>query len=117
MSAAPLDAPAEAALQRYRVLAITVGVGLLVLVLVGVPLNHDLLGVGHRVPEVSAVVGPLHGLIFAVYVGVTLDLARRRRWSLLRTALVAAAGTVPFASFFVERHVVARERAAAAPVA
>ena len=102
----------EGALQRFRVMAIVVGIGLLVLVLVGVPL-HYLADFG----GVSAVVGPLHGVLFAVYAVVTLDLARRARWSLLRTGLVVVAGTIPFASFFVERHVVARERGALAPVA
>jgi integral membrane protein len=83
-----------------------VGVGLLVLVLVGVPLNH----LAHQ-PGVVAVVGPLHGFLYLVYLVVALDLAFRRRWSLLRTAVVLLAGTVPFLSFVVERHVTREVRA------
>ena len=38
-----------------------------------------------------------------LYLGVTLDLARRAGWTATRTLLVALAGTVPFLSFVVER--------------
>lgn len=94
------------ALIRYRVMAWIVGVGLLILVLIGVPLNH----LAHR-PGVVAVVGPLHGFLYLIYLVVALDLAIRRRWSLPRTALVLLAGTVPFLSFIVERNVTREVRA------
>lgn len=85
---------------RYRVMAWVVGVGLLILVLIGVPLNH----LAHQ-PAVSAIVGPLHGFLYIIYLVVALDLAIRRRWPLPRTALVLLAGTIPFMSFVVERRV------------
>jgi integral membrane protein len=95
------------AVLRYRALAYITGVALVFLVFVGVPLkiaHHD---------QVVAVVGVLHGYLFPIYVLFTLDLSRRARWSLKRTALIALAGTVPFASFFAERSVVHGLRAAA----
>jgi integral membrane protein len=90
----------RAALLRFRVLAYVVGVVLLVLVLVAVPLRY--LG-GHE--ELSKAISPVHGFLYIVYLGVTVDLARRLRWSLLRTVLVMLSGTVPFLSFVVERRV------------
>jgi integral membrane protein len=92
--------PVEAALIRFRVVAYVVGSGLLVLVFVGVPLNH----LAHR-PGVVAVLGPLHGFLYIVYLLTAVDLAFRCRWPLLRTLLVMLAGTVPFLSFVAERKV------------
>ncbi len=98
----------NAALTRYRVMAYVVGVGLLILVLVGMPLKYF----AHR-PGVVQVVGPAHGFLYIVYLLAGLDLALRRRWALPRTALVLLAGTVPFLAFIVERSVTREVRATA----
>lgn len=86
------------ALTRYRVMANVVGVVLLVLVLVAVPVKY----LAHQ-PGLVALVGPVHGFLYLVYLLVAFDLARRRRFPLGRTALLLLAGTVPFLSFVVER--------------
>jgi len=96
----------SASLTRYRVMAYTVGVGLVILVLIGMPLKY-LAGS----PLVVQVVGPLHGFLYLVYLMAALDLAIRRRWSLPRTAVVLLAGTVPFLSFVVEHQVTREVRA------
>jgi integral membrane protein len=88
----------RSALKRYRAIAYVVGVGLVVLVLIGVPLKY-----AASIDGVVAVVGPLHGVLFIVYLLMTAELAMRCRWSLLRTGLVMLAGTVPFMSFVAER--------------
>jgi integral membrane protein len=90
--------PVEAALLRFRIIAYVVGAGLLVLVFVGVPLNH----LAHQ-PAVVAVVGPVHGFLYIVYLLAAVDLAFRCRWPLPRTVLVMLAGTIPFLSFVAER--------------
>ena len=64
-----------AALKRYRVGAWVVGVGLLVLVLIGMPLKY-LAGDG----TVVAIVGPIHGFLYMGYLLLTADLAYRDRW-------------------------------------
>lgn len=88
------------ALIRYRVIAYIVGVGLLLLVGVGMPLEYLADN-----KAVVAIVGPLHGFLYIVYLVLAFDLARRAGWSLGRTALVMLAGTVPFVSFYAERRV------------
>lgn len=108
MSTPTIAPQVRGSLTRYRVMAYVTGVMLLVLVLVGVPLNH----LADR-PEVSAVVGPLHGFLYAVYLVASLDLAYRARWGPLRTVLVCIAGTVPFASFYAEHRITADVRARA----
>lgn len=101
----PQRFPVPPALALYRVMAYLVGVVLLVLVFIGVPLNH----LAHR-PAVVATVGPAHGVLYVVYVVVALNLGVRYRWSLGRIALVLVAGTVPFLSFVMERRVTRRLR-------
>jgi integral membrane protein len=88
------------ALIRYRIIAWIVGVGLLVLVFVGMPLKY-----AGGTETVVAIVGPVHGFLFMIYVALTFDLARRLRWPFLRMVLVMAAGTIPFLSFWTERKV------------
>ncbi|MGY1807514.1 DUF3817 domain-containing protein [Blastococcus sp. SYSU D00669] len=94
------------ALTRYRVMAYVVGVMLLVLVLVAMPLRYLA-----DVPEVSAVVSPVHGVFYIVYLAAAFDLALRARWTPKGTVLVLLAGVVPFLSFWAERRVTARVRA------
>lgn len=88
------------ALIRYRIIAWIVGLGLLTLVLVGMPLKY----LGHD-DTVVAVVGPAHGFLFMIYLVLTFDLARRANWQFVRMVLVMAAGTIPFLSFWAERKV------------
>lgn len=100
----------DAALRNYRVAAWVTGVGLLVLVLVGMPLKY-LFGQ----PQLVAVVGVAHGFLYMAYIVCTLLLAERCRWKPLDALLVLVAGTVPFASFYAERRVTRRVRAGRTP--
>ncbi|GAA0491429.1 membrane protein [Paractinoplanes deccanensis] len=90
----------QGALTRYRIIAWIVGVGLLALVVVGMPLKY----LGDN-DTVVAVVGPAHGFLFMVYLVLTFDLSRRANWSFPRMIAVMLAGTIPFLSFWVERKV------------
>ncbi len=95
----------EGALARYRLLAIVVGIGLVVLVFVGLPLKY-LADPSH--PIVVQVVGTLHGYLYMVYLVSVFLLARQARWSPARTVGVMLAGTVPFLGLVVE-HFVSRD--------
>lgn len=93
-------------LQAFRVMSIVTGIGLLVLVLVAMPLRY----LGDK-PEFSVTYSPIHGAIYMVYVGVVVWVTARRGWSPFKALLVVVAGAIPFASFVVERKVIAEERA------
>lgn len=95
---------------RYRVIAYVVGVGLVILVFIAVPLKYLA-----DQPKLVAIVGTLHGFLYMVYLLMCLELAFRRRWSLVRTVLVMAAGTIPFMSFVAERKVTRDIEADSAP--
>lgn len=92
-------------LTRFRVIAYVVGVFLLVLALVAMPMKY--LGDDARA---VAIVGPIHGFLYMVYLVLGADLALRARWSLRGTLAVLVAGTVPFLSFLAERIVTRRTR-------
>lgn len=96
------------AIARYRIMAYVVGVGLLILVLVGVPLQY-----GATLPQVAEVVGVLHGILYMIYLLSAVDLARRARFTLLQMGAMIAAGFLPFLAFIIEHRVVVRLRAMA----
>lgn len=107
-AAAAVPAKVLAALGRYRLAAIVVGVGLLIL-LVAMVLRY-----GFDQRWAVAVWGPIHGVLYMVYVLLAFDLAYKDRWSLKGTLLVLLAGVVPVLSFYAERivhrKVLAREK-------
>jgi integral membrane protein len=89
-----------AALTRFRIAAYTVGVLLLALAFVAMPLKYLA-----DSPQLVAIIGPVHGFGYMVYLVVAFDLAVRAKWPLTRTVLVLLAGTVPIMSFVAERRV------------
>ncbi|OHV47145.1 hypothetical protein BCD48_20415 [Pseudofrankia sp. BMG5.36] len=94
------------ALTRYRTLAYIVGVVLVTLVLVAVPLKY-----AADTPQLVQTIGPIHGVLYIVYLLVTFDLATKTRLPFRRAVLVMLAGTIPFVSFIAERSVTREVRA------
>lgn len=85
-------------LRRYRVMAYTTAVLLIVLVFVGIPLQvweHNL--------WVVRIVGTMHGYLYLVYLLVAFDFTRRLRVPLLWMVAVLLAGTIPFCAIVAER--------------
>ncbi|WP_408662674.1 DUF3817 domain-containing protein [Jatrophihabitans sp.] len=95
---------------RYRILAYTTGVLLVLLCFVAIPLKYL---ADH--PGPVAVIGTAHGFLFMVYLVTALDLGVRLRWPWLKLGLVMLAGTVPFASFVAERRAAQDVRARTRP--
>jgi len=87
-----------AALMRFRVVAYIVGVFLLLLVFVAMPLKYFA-----DQPMFVAIIGPVHGFIYMVYLVAAFDLAVRAKWPFVRTVLVLLAGTIPLMPFVAER--------------
>ena len=84
----------------FKVMAIIVGCGLLLLVL-GMILRY---GFGH--PTLSKTWSPIHGFLYIVYLISTAMLGVKAGWTLSKMVGVMLAGTVPFLSFWMERRVV-----------
>lgn len=93
------------ALPFYRVMAYVTGVFLLLLV-VAMFLRYG----PADDPALSAVVAPVHGWLYVIYLIATGLLVYQRQWPNGQAILIALAGTVPLASFFAERFVVKKAR-------
>lgn len=108
----------ERALQRYRIAATVVGVLLIVLCLVGLPLNEAHLidpawfPEGSRPQQVGAAIsqylGVAHGYLYMLFVVLAFVLSRRAQWDLGFTLVTLLCGTVPVLSFWAERRATRR---------
>jgi integral membrane protein len=88
----------------YRVMAYVVGC-MLILVFATIPFG-----------SVEAVVGPIHGFLYIVYLLAALLLVVRARLPWWMWFVMATGGWVPFAAFVVERWVTRRLVARSAPL-
>lgn len=95
----------KSALTRFRVMAWATGVMLLLLVFVAMPMKY-----AFDKPTLVEVIGPIHGVLYAMYVVVAFHFAAINRFPIARTAGLMLAGTIPFASFFAERYAVRMTR-------
>ena len=92
-------AAARKALGFFKVMAILVGIGLLMLCL-GMVLKY-----GYDKPGLSEFWDAKHGLLYMIYVAATANLGFKMRWSPGHMVAVMLAGVVPFMSFWAERKV------------
>jgi integral membrane protein len=92
----------QSVLTRYRVLAYTTGV-LLVLLCLSMIGKYALQIDGAA--DVTRVVAVAHGWLYVVYLVLAFDLGSKAKWPFGKLAWVLLAGTIPTAAFFVERKV------------
>ncbi len=83
------------ALVFFRVMAIIVGIGLLLIT------TEVILRYGFDNHILDWWPQP-HGFIFIIYLAATANLGFKAGWSLVRMVLVMLAGCVPFLSFYIE---------------
>lgn len=92
----------QSVLTRYRALAYTTGV-LLILLTLGVIAKYGLSLSGAA--AFTTAVGIAHGWLYVVYLVLAFDLGTKAKWPIGKLAWVLLAGTIPTAVFFVERKV------------
>jgi integral membrane protein len=86
------------ALSRFRVVSITEGISMLVLVFIAMPLKYIF-----ELPLMVTYVGWIHGVLFMVYMLVLFPTSRKLRWT-FRTALMGViAAVLPFGPFLFDR--------------
>ncbi len=96
------SAPSSGAVTRYRVMAYVTGVVLATSCLLGLSFWPWYVGDGP-----AGWLWTAHGYLYIVYVVTAFLLALKARWSVVKTLLVMAAGTIPLMSFVAERRVTA----------
>lgn len=86
---------------RLRLLAFLEGFSLLVLVFVSVPLKYI-----YGVTQISSVLGPIHGVLFLLFVLNTLSVGTEYAWKFRQTTWkVLLACVIPFGTFYIDREV------------
>ncbi|MBL1108269.1 DUF3817 domain-containing protein [Streptomyces sp. 5-8] len=90
----------KSVLTRYRVMAYTTGV-LLVLLCLSMIAKYGLDVDGAA--DFTRVVAIAHGWLYVVYLIFAFDLGSKAKWPVGKQLWVLLAGTIPTAAFFVER--------------
>jgi len=94
----------NAALLRFRVMAIVCGVNLLLLILGYMPAKYIFDALESNQWLIAIPIA--HGYLYIVYILTALQIGVQKKMSLLTILVLIAAGTLPFASFIAERKIV-----------
>jgi integral membrane protein len=93
-------------IRRFRLISVVEGITLLGVTFVALPLKY--LGV---CPEISGLIGPLHGGAFVLYCGLLIQAVFSQGFRRRDIAFMAIASIVPFGAFVNERLLRRRELA------
>ena len=83
----------------FRFVSVAEAISFLVLLLVAMPLKY-----GADAPVGVQVMGPVHGILFLLYLLLALIVRADLGWDARRTVLALGASVLPVAPFLVERY-------------
>ena len=86
---------------QLRIIAFLEGISLLVLVFIGMPFKYWL-----NNPSVVKTLGPIHGILFLLFVVSTIGVAVNQNWSFKTTTWkVLLASFIPFGTFYIDKKI------------
>ncbi len=85
---------------RLRLLGFLEGVSWLVLLFIAVPMKY----IGHE-PWLVKAIGPVHGLLFVLFVVYTIWVGIEQHWKFTMFWKVLLASIVPFGTFYIDRKI------------
>ena len=86
---------------QLRIIAFLEGMSLLILVFIGMPFKYWL-----NNPLVVKTLGPIHGILFLLYVVSTIGVAVNQNWSFKTTTWkVLLASFIPFGTFYIDKKI------------
>ncbi|MCX6219100.1 DUF3817 domain-containing protein [Spirosoma sp.] len=89
---------------RLRLIGLLEGLSLLILLGIAVPLKY-----AYANPSLVKAIGPVHGLLFLLFVLNTLQVSVEQRWRFGTTTWkVLLACIVPFGTFYIDRKILSR---------
>lgn len=88
----------KTSLGRLRVIGFLEGLSFLVLLGIAMPLKYMF-----EMPEPNKVIGMAHGVLFVLYVMMTIQVKIEHSWNFKRTMLVLLASIVPFGTFYADK--------------
>ncbi len=86
-------------ISKFRLISFAEGGSFLLLLFVAMPLKY-----GMDLPFAVTVMGWVHGLLFMAYLYFAMGCSARYDWTERFTGLTLLAGVIPFACFFLDRH-------------
>ncbi len=93
-------------LGRLRLLALLEGLSLIALVFIAMPIKY----VGND-PTLVKVIGPIHGVLFILFVLYTISVSIDENWQFGRTTWkVLLASVIPFGTFYVDKTILSRQK-------
>lgn len=91
----------QSSLGRLRMLAVLEGLSLICLVFIGVPLKHFL-----QNGACVKALGPVHGVLFLLYVLNAFSFSTQAGWSFRKTTWkILVATMIPFGTFVIDRKI------------
>ncbi|WP_114751326.1 DUF3817 domain-containing protein [Pleomorphovibrio marinus] len=87
-----------AILNRFRIISITEGISLLVLIFIAMPLKWIF-----ELPDMVTYVGWIHGVLFILYMLVLFPTSRKLRWDFRKAVFGVIAAVLPFGPFLFDR--------------
>ncbi|RBQ03020.1 DUF3817 domain-containing protein [Pedobacter miscanthi] len=86
---------------RLRIIGFLEGTSLLILVFVAVPLKYIM-----QRPELVKLMGPIHGLLFCLFVFITFSVGVAYNWVFSKiTWKVLLACIIPFGTFYIDKYI------------
>lgn len=84
-------------LKTFRILSLIEGLSLLVLLFIAMPAKYQL---GH---DFVFPVGMTHGILWIIYVVVSLAVSHQQHWSVMKWLMALGASVIPFACIFIDK--------------
>jgi integral membrane protein len=89
---------------RLRLIGLLEGISLLVLVGIAVPAKHI-----YGNPTLVKAIGPVHGILFLLFVFNTLSVGVEQHWKFKSTTWkVLLACLIPFGTFYIDRKILSK---------
>ncbi|MBO9565038.1 MAG: DUF3817 domain-containing protein [Niastella sp.] len=89
---------------RLRIIGLLEGISLLVLIGIAVPAKYL-----YDNPALVKAIGPVHGLLFLLYIFNTLSVGVEQRWQFKTTTWkVLVACMIPFGTFYIDRKILSK---------
>lgn len=89
-----------------RIIGFLEGISLIVLVGIAVPVKYAL-----QSPAMVKAIGPVHGVLFLLFVLNAIIVAIVYKWKILTTLKVLASSLVPFGTFYVDKKILSKVEA------
>lgn len=89
---------------RLRLISYLEGISLLILIFIAVPLKY-----GMDDPTFTRILGPVHGVLFLLFIFNTLSVGIEYQWKFRETTWkVILACFVPFGTFYIDRKILSK---------